>query len=407
MTLPSPTEHHRHKVAFIYWGLCFALLLAGFFYWFLFWRFREYTDDAYVEGNQVYITPLHSGFVKAIHTDDTYLVDKGQLLIELDETDALIALNNAKQKLAQAVRDVCQAFHQVFVYQAELEIKRAELIKAVQDYQHREDVIEEGGVSVENFEHAIAALRANFFSMTMVQFLYEKSLSMVQGTSLRDHPLILTAADKLRDAWVHLYRCKIYSPVKGLAAQRKIQVGMWIDSGKPLMSVIPLDQIWVNANFKETQLKHMRIGQNVKITSDLYGREVVFHGRVTGLPGAAGNAFSLLPPQNLSGNWIKIVQRLPVRVGLDLEECLHYPLRIGLSMKATVDLHDQQGLLVPLSTEGSPLYDTSIFQTEEKGDESLIGSIILENVDPKLTSYIETPIKFDIEPPPSWKDLFP
>ncbi len=402
--VPSPK---RTKIALIYWGICLFLVIAGFFYWLLFWRFTEYTDDAYVEGNQVYITPLHAGFVKAIHTDDTYLARKGQLLIELDETDALIALNDAKQKLAQAVRDVCQVFHQAFVYQAEMEVKRAELIKAIQDYQHREGVIKEGGVSVENFEHAIAALRSNFFSMLMVQFLYEKTLSMIQGTSLKNHPLILAATTKLRDAWVYLHRCKIYSPVEGLVAQRKIQVGMWIDSGKPLMSVIPLGQIWVNANFKETQLKFMKIGQNVRMTSDLYGRDVVFHGRILGLPGAAGNAFSLLPPQNLSGNWIKIVQRLPVRVSLNPEECEHYPLRIGLSMKATVDLHDQHGLLVPVSTQGSPHYDTSIFQTEEKGDEALIDRIILDNVDPKLTSYIDKPIQFDVRPPSSWKDLFP
>jgi membrane fusion protein (multidrug efflux system) len=398
---------NKKKIVLIYWSVCFLLLTAGFLYWFLFWRFRAYTDDAYVEGNQVYITPLHSGFVQAIHTDDTYLVHKGQLLIELDETDALISLNNAKQKLAQTVRDVCQMFHQVFVYQADMEIKKAEWIKAAQDYEHREGVIEEGGVSIENFEHAIAALRANFFSMAMVQFLYEKTLSGVQNTSLRTHPLILAAADSVRDAWVHLYRCKIYSPVEGLAAQRKIQVGMWIDSGKPLMSVIPLDQLWVNANFKETQLRHMKIGQNVKLTSDLYGDNVIFHGKVIGLPGAAGNTFSLLPPQNLSGNWIKIVQRLPVRVSLDLDECLHHPLRLGLSMEATVDLRDQHGLLVPTSSKGSPLYETSIFQKEETGDEALIKQIILDNVDPKLTSYIDTPIHFDNPPPPSWKNLFP
>ena len=397
----------KKSATLIYWGLCLILLMGGFLYWFFIWRYRAYTDDAYVEGNQVYITPLHEGFVKAIHTDDTYLVEKGQLLIELDETDALIAFNNAKQKLAQTVRDVCQMFHQVFVYQADLEIKKAEWIKAEQDYQHRKDVIEEGGVSIENFEHAIAALRSNFFSMIMVQFLYEKSLSQVQGTSLKTHPLVLSAADAVRDAWVYLYRCKIYSPVKGLAAQRKIQVGMWIDSGKPLMSVIPLDQIWVNANFKETQLKHMKIGQNVTITSDMYGRDVVFHGKVAGLPGAAGNAFSLLPPQNLSGNWIKIVQRLPVRVSLDPEEFRYHPLRLGLSMKATVDLHNQNGLLVPTNTKGSPLYNTSIFETEEKGDKALIEEIILNNIDPKLTSYIDTTINFDIPPPPEWKNLFP
>jgi membrane fusion protein (multidrug efflux system) len=161
------------------------------------------------------------------------------------------------------------------------------------------------------------------------------------------------------------------------------------------MSVIPLDQIWVNANFKETQLKRVRIGQKVKIHSDLYGWDVIFHGRVVGLPGAAGNAFSLLPPQNLSGNWIKIVQRLPVRVELDQEELKNHPLRIGLSMEATVNLRNQKGLRVPTTTKGSPLYETPIFEIEERGDKNLIEKIIRENMDPLIAQYEETPLQIE------------
>lgn len=395
--IPDALSKKRKKIAWTF-SLCIAVLaIAFFFFWLLYLRFIEYTDDAYVEGNQVFATPLHPGFITAIHTDDTFLVKKGQLLVELDQTDSLIALNLAKKNLAQVVREVCQLFHQVFAYQAEIEVKRAELIKAGQDYEHRKDVIDEGGVSLEDFEHAIAALRANYFSLKMTEVLYEKSLSLIQGTSIKNHPLVLEAADKLRDAWVHLYRCNIYSPVEGLVAQRKIQVGMWVDAGQLLMSVIPLDQIWVNANFKETQLKKMRIGQKVKITSDLYGRDTVFQGTIVGLPGAAGNAFSLLPPQNLSGNWIKIVQRLPVRVALDPEELKYHPLRIGLSMEATADLREQQGLLIPTSSAGAPTYETPIFALEELGDEEEIGKIIEENLDPTLLSYAEAPLTIEDE----------
>ena len=313
-------KRKRKKVALGFLIVFLVLMIAFFFFWLLYLRFIEYTDDAYVEGNQVFITPLRPGFVTAIHSDDTYLVQKGQLLIDLDKTDSLIALNQAEKNLAQVVREVCQMFHQVFVYRAEIEVKKAEYIKTAQDYEHRKAVIEEGGVSLEDFEHSIAFLSGSFYSLQMTELLYEKALSLVQGTAIINHPLVLEASDKVRDAWVQLYRCQIYSPVEGLVAQRKIQVGMWVDSGQPLMSVIPLDQIWVNANYKETQLKKMRIGQKVKITSDLYGRGTVFHGTIAGLPGAAGNAVSLLPPQNLSGNWIKIVQRLPVRVTLEPEE---------------------------------------------------------------------------------------
>jgi membrane fusion protein (multidrug efflux system) len=389
MTTPPS---RRKKVVLIFLVVCGILGMAFGCLWFFYLRFIAYTDDAYVEGNQVYITPLKSGFITAIHSDDTYLVKKGQVLVDLDKTDATIALNQAKENLAQVVREVCQMFHQVFVYEADIEVKKAEYIKSAQDFEHRRDVIEEGGVSVEDFEHAIAALSSSYYSLQLTEFLYEKALSLVQGTSIKAHPLILEAADRVREAWVQLYRCRIYSPVEGLVAQRKIQVGMWTNAGQLLMSVIPLDQIWVNANYKETQLKHMRIGQPVKITSDLYGDEVVFHGTIAGLPGAAGNAFSLLPPQNLTGNWIKIVQRLPVRVSLDPAEIKRYPLRIGLSMEAIVDLRNRQGLLVPETTEGSPKYETSIFTVEEQGDEELICGIIAHNLDPTLSPFADNPL---------------
>lgn len=383
----------RKKLTLRYVLIIALLALLVFCYWLFYWRFHKYTDDAYVEGNQIIITPLIPGFVKAIHTDDTFLIKKGQLLIELDETDSRIAFNRAEDFLATTVREVCQLFHQVFAYQAEVEIKRALLLKARQDFEHREKVVNEGGVSVENYEHAIAALTESFYSLQMTEILYNKSLSMVQGTSIRNHPLVLSAMQKMLDAWVNLYRCKIYSPVEGLGAQRTIQVGKWVAQGDFLMSVIPLDQIWVNANFKETQLKKMRIGQHVKITSDLYGRNTVFPGIILGLPGGAGNAFSLLPPQNLSGNWIKIVQRLPVRVGLDPEMLRRYPLRIGLSMEATVDVRDQEGEMVPLTTAGSPTYDTPIYELEEKGSKEAIEKIFEDNFDPTLEAYKTTPLK--------------
>jgi membrane fusion protein (multidrug efflux system) len=391
---PTPEQllKKRKKIALVFGCVCTALAAASFFLWMFLLRYFEYTDDAYVEGNQIFITPLRPGFITAIHSDDTYLVKKGQLLIDLDKTDSIIALNRAQKNLAQVVREVCQLFHQAFVYRAEIEIRKAEYIKTAQDYQHRKDVIAERGVSLEDFEHAIAFLSSSYYALQMTELLYEKALSLVQGTSIKSHPLVLEAADRVRDAHVQLYRCQIYSPVEGLVAQRKIQVGMWADAGQPLMSVIPLDQIWVNANYKETQLKKMRIGQKVRITSDLYKDDVVFHGQIAGLSGAAGNAFSLLPPQNLSGNWIKIVQRVPVRVSLSLEELKIHPLRIGLSMKAVVDLRDQQGPLVPTTNEGSPTYQTSIYQWEETGDTEIIARIIDANLDPALAAYADSPL---------------
>lgn len=384
-----------------FWGSCCALFIIGFFSWLLYFKYIEYTNDAYVQGNLVYITPLEPGFVTSIHTDDSFLVKKGQLLVTLDDTNAKIALQRAKEALANKVRDVCQMFHSVFVYQKEIELKIATLIKDAQDYLHREGVFKEQGVSLEDYEHAIAALKAQFASLEMSKAQYLKSLSLIQGTTLQNHPLVIAASDEVRQAFVNLYRCNIYSPVDGLAAQRTIQVGMWVPAGQPLMGVIPLDQIWINANYKETQIKRMRIGQKVDITTDLWGKEHIFHGTIVGLPGGAGNAFSLLPPQNLSGNWIKIVQRLPVRVALDPKEIEEHPLRIGLSCESLIDTRGHaKGLLIPQTSAGSPLYETSIFQIEEKGDKALIKSIIESNLDPTLAIYQDTPIelpKIDID----------
>ena len=381
------------KLTRLYTIIMVGTFFCIFLYWFIVWKDKAYTDDAYVQGNLVTLTPLQSGFVKGVFKDDTFLAKKGELLVTLDETDAKIALESAKKNLALTVRKVCQNFHEVFALQADIESKKAEYIKAAQDYEHRAYVIEAGAVSVEDFEHAVAALRSSFFQLQMTEVLFEKALSFVRNTTLLNHPEIISVSDTLRQAFVNLERCNIYAPVEGLIAQRNIQVGMWVPSGYPLLAIIPLDEIWVNANFKETQMKKMRIGQKVHITSDLYGEDVPYKGTIVGLPGGAGNAFSILPPQNLSGNWIKIVQRLPVRVALDKKELELFPLRIGLSMKATADLKEP-GLLVPDSFEGSPSYTTDIFVNEELGDHILIQKIILENLDPSLAQFIENPLCF-------------
>jgi membrane fusion protein (multidrug efflux system) len=339
----------------------------------------------------VYITPLRPGFVTKIHTDDTFLVKKGQVLIDLDTTDSEINLHRTKEDLAKAVRDVCQNFHQVFIYRAEVDLSQAELVRAHQDYQHRKDVIQRGGVSIEDMEHATAALEVNISTLERAKSLYEQAFSVVQGTSIKTHPKVLAAVDWLRDAFVQLKRCKIYAPVEGLVAQRKAQVGMWINPDQPIMSVIPLEQIWVNANYKETQMKFIRIGQKVKLTSDFYGGDVVYRGTIVGLPGAAGDAFSILPPQNLTGNWIKIVQRVPVRIGIDHEDLQKHPLRIGLSMESTVTLSHVEDGFVPTTTQ-APHYETSVYDDEEAGVEELIQTIINANLDPKLEEYADQPI---------------
>ncbi|QMT60019.1 efflux RND transporter periplasmic adaptor subunit [Legionella sp. PC997] len=382
----------ERSASFYFTVILIVLFIFFFVYWLIVWSRQVYTNDAYVQGNQVYIKSLRPGFVTGIYTDDSFLVRKGQLLITLNETDSHIALEKAKKKLASTVRDISQAFHDVFILAADIEMRKAQLLKAQQNLKHRRDLIGAKGVSLEDYQNAQDDLKASIASLKSTQNKYQKMLAFVQGTSITEHPSVQAVAQEVRDAWVQLYRTKIYAPVDGLVAQRTIQVGMWISPKEPLMSIIPLDQIWVNANYKETQLNKVRIGQNVKITSDLYGSGVVFHGKIVGLPGGAGNVFSLLPPENLSGNWIKIVQRLPVRIALVQDELIKHPLRIGLSLEVTTDLSDQNGPLVPTTTSDSPLYVTDIFQKEEIGNEKLIAEIIKSNLDPNLRHYAKSPL---------------
>lgn len=391
----SQAPKKTRKGLWIFTGIVSFAGLTVFLAWAFYLRNIAYTDDAYVHGNLVVLTPLHEGFVTDIYTDDTFLAEKGELLVQLDETDAKIRLKDSQEILAKTVREVCQIFHRTFAYQSEISVRMAELIVSKQDWDHRIDVINAGGVSLENLQHAEAALKASFFSLKETESQYLKERAMVLGTSIRSNPLVLAAVQRVVDDWVRLHRCRIYSPVRGIVAQRTAQVGMWVPAGTPLLSVIPLDQIWVNANYKETQMKHMKIGQKVDITADMYGLGVVYHGEIVGLPGGAGNAFSILPPQNLSGNWIKIVQRLPVRVALDPEELIRYPLRVGQTMRALTKLNTPNIGYVPKTTKGSPHYTTPIFETEELGVQGFIDEIISNNLDPALKDYLDHPLQID------------
>ena len=377
-----------------------ASIVVAFFglIWGLYLRNIAYTNDAYVHGNQIYITPLQDGTIVRIHTDDTFLVKEGQVIAELDDTYAKIALEKAKVHLATTVREVCQIYHRTFALLSDIEVGIAELIVSKQDWDHRVDVINNGGVSLENLQHAEAALKSAYYQLKATESSFLREKALIQAASIRSNPMVQKALDDLQDAAVALYRTKIYAPNTGLIAQRTAQVGMFMKAGDPLMSVIPLDQIWVNANYKETQMKRMKIGQKVKITADMYGFSVVYDGTIVGLPGGAGNAFSLLPPQNLSGNWIKIVQRLPVRVALDPVKLSQYPLRIGQTMRATTNLRDNPNFTRVPDNYNGPLYTTNILLKEDFGSEQMGDLIITANIDPLLKNYDAEPFQVDYKP---------
>ncbi len=336
-------------------------------YWWLYARHFESTDDCYVNGDVVQITSEVPGTVIGLYVDDTQFVTRDQPLLLLDPADAEVAVSNAAANLARAVRAVRTLFAQAGQLRAEIVDREVALHRAEQDYERRAGLLSDGAVSSEEFHHAgdnITELRA---TLAAAREQLNETTAQIDGTTLFTNPQVLAAAAAFRDASLALRRTHIAAPVSGVIARRSVQVGQQVAAGAPLAGVVPLDAVWVDANFKEVQLRDMRVGQPVTLHADIYGGKVSYHGKVVGLSAGSGTAFALLPSQNASGNWIKIVQRLPVRVALDPGELRAHPLRIGLSVTATVDIRDRSGplmarevRLVPIPSQRSLASDATV-----------------------------------------------
>ena len=372
--------NQRKKVLSIITLCLIAISLSLFFYWWKWGRFDEYTDDAYVTGNLVYVTPQVSGIVTSIYADNTWYVEKGQILIQLDPTDYILKLEKAKFHLAQTVRSVAKLFSQTRQAKAQIQISKSTFIKSAEDYERREILINSGSVSQEDLTHSIAALTSSYFALISAEQNYFSLLAQVENTTISTHPLVQEASQILKTAWVDLKRCTIEAPSSGLIAQRSAQVGEKVEPAEPLLAVIPLEEIWVEANFKENQIGSMEIGQKATIHTDIYGRSVVYEGEVVGIGGGTGSIFSILPPQNATGNWIKIVQRVPIRISLPEDMLLQYPLRLGLSTEVHVDIHPLEHPMNPKTALSTPLYTTPIFLKEEEGVDTVIETIIQTNM---------------------------
>ncbi|MDE0877872.1 MAG: efflux RND transporter periplasmic adaptor subunit [Sphingomonas bacterium] len=304
---------------------------------------EEETDDAYVAGDVVQITARDPGTITALHADNTQSVKAGDLLVELDPLTADVALQSAAAELARAVRATRANFSTVDTADAAVMQARAQLSAARNDYQRRRGAAAEGAVSGEELAHAGDALRIAQTNLTAAQSQRTQARSAVAGTDIATNPEVIAAAAAYRRAAITKSHMRIVAPIDGVIGQRTAQVGQQIQAGAPLMAVVPLTRLWVDANFRETQLKDLRIGQPATVVADMYGGDVIYHGKVAGLGAGSGNAFALLPPQNASGNWIKIVQRVPVRIALETKELIANPLRVGLSVAATVDTSDHRG----------------------------------------------------------------
>jgi len=322
----------------------YALLFAGRF---------ESTDDAYVAGDVVAITSREPATVLALHADNTEAVRRGQPLIDFDPATADANMAAAEAQLAQAVRSVRSDFSKVDESRAEVVQASADLSRARNDLARRQAAAADGAVSGEEVSHAADTVRTAKAALDLAQSRVAQSLSSVQGTRVETNPDVLAAIANFRRAAINQAHMRLFAPVDGVIAQRTVQLGQQVAPGTPLMAVVPLRSLWVDANFRETQLQHIRVGQPVEIETDVYGGDVTYHGHILGLGAGSGNAFALLPPQNASGNWIKVVQRVPVRVALDPRELDRYPLRIGLSVTAKVDIRDHSGPLVARIAAGT------------------------------------------------------
>ena len=328
-------------------GAVVAVAVIGYaIYWFAYARYFESTDDSYVGGDVIAITAREPASVLAIHADNTQAVQRGQLLIEFDPTSATVAMQAAEADLARTVRKVRGTFATADKLRSEVDAARVALAQAESDLARRQSASKDGAVSAEEVKHAQDAVQSAAASLKSAQGGLGETLASIQGTSIANNPDVLAAIAQLRAAAITLGHMKLYAPVDGVVAQRTAQLGQQVSVGMPLMAVVPLESLWIDANFKEGQLSRMRAGQPVTATADVYGGSVTYHGTVEGLGAGSGSAFALLPPQNASGNWIKVVQRVPVRIALDPKDLHDHPLRVGLSMDVDVDVRDESGPLV-------------------------------------------------------------
>ena len=370
-------------VAGIAYGVYWALVLNHF----------ESTDNAYVQGNVVQLTPQVGGTVVAINADDTDHVKAGQLLVKLDPADAQIALDQAEAQLAQTVREVRTLYAnnstlkaQIALREADLARAQSDVLRAQDDVARRSPLLASGAVGKEEFNHVTSALAASKSGVAAAQSAViaareqlTSNQTLTDGIKVDQHPNVLRAAARVREAYLAMKRADLLAPVDGYVAKRSVQLGQRVQAGAPLMSVIALEHVWVEANFKESQLKNLRLGQPVTLEADVYGRHVDYHGVIEGLGAGTGAAFALLPAQNATGNWIKVVQRVPVRISLDPKELVDHPLRVGLSMDAKVDVSKTDGRMLADAARMSNVAQTKVFDQNNSAADEEVRKIINAN----------------------------
>ena len=378
-TSSNNKSQQRKKGLSIFILLLLLIAIGSAAYWFFFIKGFEETEDAYVSGNQVMVSSQVSGNISKINVDNMDPVQAGDVLLELDGTNAKLSFEQAKSNLANAVRQISQLNYTVKQLKSAVRANEITLAQAQGNLNRRVQLVKDGAIDKESFQHAKEAVELAKANLTTSQNQLEANQALLLDGPLSEQPQIQSAVSNLKQAWLNLERTKIRSPIKGYVARRNAQVGQAVSVGGALMAVVTTDQMWLDANFKETQLTHMRIGQPVEIHFDLYGKDKTFNGKVVGIEMGTGSAFSLLPTQNATGNWIKVVQRVPVRIQLDPQQLAENPLRIGLSATVKVDVSDSQGETLRNQAPTTTLYSTNVLQYDESAVNNLIESIIRDN----------------------------
>jgi len=376
-----PANNRRGMLLRLLMAVIVLAAIAWTAWYFLEGRWYESTDDAYINGNIVQITPRIAGTVTSIGADDGDFVKQGQVLVQLDKSDADVGLQRAAANLANTVRRVRGLYSTVSGAQAQVAVEKVALQKAQADYNRRRDLAKSGAISAEELAHAREALTAAQSALTTSEQQLQTNKVLVDDTAIASHPDVKAAAAQYRAAYLDDVRTVMVAPITGYVAKRTVQVGQRVQPGAALMAVVPLHEVWIDANFKETQLTHMRIGQPVEISSDVYGSSVKYKGKVESLGVGTGSAFSLLPAQNATGNWIKIVQRIPVRVVFtDASQLDQHPLRIGMSLATEVDLHDQNGPTLAQSVRSEPRFSTDVYKDQLADANAQIERVIHDNM---------------------------
>ena len=378
-TSSNNKSQQRKKGLSIFILLLLLISIGSAAYWYFFIKGFEETEDAYVSGNQVMVSAQVAGNISKINVDNMDPVQAGNVLLELDDTNAKLSFEQAKSNLANAVRQVSQLNYTVKQLKSAVRANEITLAQAQGNLNRRVQLVKDGAIDKESFQHAKEAVELAKANLTTSQNQLGANQALLLDGPLSEQPQIQSAISNLKQAWLNLERTKIRSPIKGYVARRNAQVGQAVSVGGALMAVVTTDQMWLDANFKETQLTHMRIGQPVEIHFDLYGKDKTFNGKVVGIEMGTGSAFSLLPTQNATGNWIKVVQRVPVRIQLDPQQLAENPLRIGLSATVKVNVTDSQGETLRDQAPATTLYSTNVLQYDESAVNNLIESIIRDN----------------------------